>query len=82
MVENTTYCQDPIENLNVTMTVQSTVQRPEWEPDMVIARGEELTVVMKTTRGYPFVYNVSWGDTTYTSDTTDNWGGGCTFYLI
>jgi hypothetical protein len=77
---NTTSCQEPIENLNVTMTVPITVQRPEWEPDMFIANDEILTVTMETTRGLPILYNVSWGDTTDTGAIQIDVEGS-TFYL-
>ena len=62
-LENITKCQDPIENMEVEMIPEDTIQRPEWLPDIYMKNDEKLEVKITTTKGLPIQFNISYDGT-------------------
>ena len=61
-MSNDTICQDPIENMVVTYTPDTTTQKSEWNPEIYLKTDEKLVIYIATDRGLPIDYIVKWGN--------------------
>ncbi len=61
-VSNFTTCQDPIEGFENSIVAGTTVQNPDWSPELYIKVGESMALEIYTSRGLPINVTIDWDD--------------------
>ena len=88
---NTAQCQVPIDEFQVSFQTNQTEQKVEWNGDIFIAVGENLTAVLEWQQGWPITFHIDWmgdgaidenSDLNYTEETGKHFPVTSTFFTI
>ena len=60
-IENSTQCQNPIENMDISILPAETEQKPEWEPNIYMKSTETYIINIVTSNGLPITRSVKVG---------------------
>ena len=72
-MNDTTFCQLPILDLEANFTASVTEQLPEWGDEMYVATKEMVLTNLTISQGHPVQYHVDWYGPEFSTDYDANY---------